>query len=90
MWQRLLKIFGIGASELDCRQVRELSSDYIDQELDTRTEDRVRGHLERCGPCRSFVRTLRATVDLLRHTPRQEPPQGFVDRVRSRLRQQDR
>ena len=65
----------------DCEEVRGLSSDLIDGDIDEPTEQRIKGHLGRCGPCNSFINTLRATVSLLRSTPKNEPSEGFRARV---------
>ncbi len=65
----------------DCHEVRERSSDFVDGDVDEPSEQRIRVHLGRCGPCNSFINTLRATVALLRSTPKKEPSEGFRARV---------
>ena len=65
----------------DCKEIREQSSDFIDGDVDEPTERRIKGHLGRCGPCNSFINTLRATVSLLRSTSKNEPSEGFRARV---------
>ena len=75
------RLTGIFKRRNDCHEVRSLSSDYIDGELDHATEDRVKSHLEWCAPCRAFINTLRATVDLLRATPRREVPDDLRQHI---------
>ncbi len=67
-------------------QVREMSSDYIDGELDTKSAENVKSHLEKCGPCMAFVSTMRATVDLLRSATRQSAPDSLRDRIHKAVR----
>ena len=81
----ILRIFKRRKEDADCAEVRELSSDYIDEDLDQASTNRLRRHLEMCGPCNAFVNTLRATVRLLRNTPKHGAPDGFRQRVRVRL-----
>ena len=69
----------------DCTEVRESSSDYIDGELPRSYAGRIRSHLDSCPPCDAFVRTLRATVGLLRSLPKEQAPEGFHGRVRRSL-----
>lgn len=72
--------------EPDCQHVRDLSSDYIDEELNPDMVEKVRTHLGWCAPCRAFVRTLRATVELLRASPKREAPDSLRDQLRETLR----
>ena len=71
----------------DCREVRELSSDYIDGELDKATVGRLKSHLEKCGPCNAFVNTLRATVRFLGAAPKRKPPSDFRRRIQEKVRE---
>ena len=68
-----------------CAEIRESSSDYIEGELTPSYASRIRAHLNSCPPCDAFVRTLRATVGLLRSLPKERAPEGFRGRVRRSL-----
>ena len=70
----------------DCVEVRNLSSDHLDGELDQASADMVAAHLEWCPPCRAFFRTLMATVGLLGSSKKQEVPDSFRARLSERLR----
>ena len=74
-------------SDDDCEEFRNMSSDYIDGELSEARAATVSSHILNCGPCRTFINTLRATVSLLRSTAKEEPPSGFKQRLRDRLDQ---
>ena len=85
MLSRITGIFKRREKDLDCEEVRGLSSDYIDEELDQATTDNLSSHLDWCGPCNAFVNTLRATVRMLRGMPKSEAPSGLRQRVRENL-----
>ncbi len=87
MVSRLIRMFGRRDRDLDCNDVREHSSNYIDEELADETAKKIREHISWCGPCNSFINTLVATVGLLRSTPKEEPPSDFKDRIRKHLQQ---
>ena len=76
--------------EPDCQHVRDLSSDYIDGELDEVMVEKVGSHLGWCAPCNAFVNTLRATVELLRASPKRRAPDSLRDRLRETLRNEGR
>ena len=86
MISRLKGIFNRGDKDPDCGEVRDLSSDYIDGDLDVAAADRVKGHLDWCGPCNAFVNTLRATVNMLGAIPGRKAPDGFRQSVREKLK----
>ena len=87
MVSRIVSIFRRKRPDPDCIEVRDISSDYIDGELGQVRTEQVKSHLSMCGPCDVFVRTLRATIDLLRSTPKSQAPEGFRTRVRDSLAQ---
>ena len=90
MVTRLIGLFRRRNQEADCREVRTLSSDYIDEELEQAEAERVSRHLEWCSPCNWFVETLRATVKMLRATPKREAPSDFRQRVRRAIQDEGR
>ena len=69
----------------DCVEVRNLSSDFIDEELDDAAVQRVRTHISWCGPCNAFINTLRSTIDLLRASPKHEAPEDLRQRIRDNI-----
>ena len=86
MVSRFLRLFKRRDEDPDCQEVRDLSSEYIDGELDSASEERVKKHLEWCGPCTAFISTLRTTVSMLRSMPRREAPDAFRERVRQAVK----
>jgi anti-sigma factor RsiW len=90
MVSRITGIFKRKDPKLHCEQVRSLSSAYIDDELGRNTADRMKLHLDWCPPCNAFVSTLRATVEMLRATPKRKAPDSFRQRLRESLRKAPR
>lgn len=53
-----------GAQRFDllCRDLVELVSDYLSDDLDVATAAAVDAHLATCPACRDYLRQLRATI----------------------------
>ena len=86
MVSRFLRLFKRADEDPDCREVRGLSSDHIDGELDQASKDRVEKHLQWCPPCSAFLSTLRTTVSMLRSMPKREASDAFRERVRQAVK----
>lgn len=54
---------------LDCNQVVELVTEFLEGTLDAVTSERVRHHLAECPGCDTYVEQIRRTVDALGHVP---------------------
>ena len=85
MAPRFLDFFMRRQEHNGCAKIRELLSDFLDNDLSESDLDEVERHLSECEPCAAFMDTLRATVALLRASARNEAPPGFRDRVREHL-----
>jgi predicted anti-sigma-YlaC factor YlaD len=88
MVSRIARIFRRNG-EIEHVYARGMASDYIDDELESGTREKIRAHLEQCGPCHSFFNTLRATTRLLRTSESHDPPPSFDERLRAKLRDAD-
>ncbi len=51
-------------AELDCDQVVELVTDYLERDLDAPTRERLEAHLTTCPYCVAYVEQIRATIAL--------------------------
>ncbi len=72
--------------EPECLEIRDMSSDFIDRDMDEKSQLSMTRHLDKCPPCNAFVRTLRRTVDMLRGSPDRKAPSDFRQRLRAKLR----
>ncbi len=61
----------------DCPQVREMGSDYIEEELQGGVLAALRRHLEACENCSAFINTLRRTIAMMRDLPRVKAPDSI-------------
>jgi hypothetical protein len=72
---------------MNCEQIQEQLSAYIDERLDETSRGVIRDHLESCVRCRAeitaFVRTKQGVAGL----PSLEPPPGFSNNVMARIRE---
>ena len=82
MISRLMRIFRRSMLPPECEEVRSLSSDYLDGDLEPLLMQKIREHISGCELCVAFVNTLAATVGLLRAAPARKAPSGFKERVR--------
>lgn len=73
---------------LKCREVSELASAIIDQNLSMRTRLAVLAHLTLCPHCRLYLRQLRLTAETLRRLPAEPEPdaRAILEAVRRRER----
>ena len=67
----------MGGGEVDCKEVRRLSSEYLEEGLPAPKQSAIQFHLSKCGPCKAFVETLASTIGMLTRLPRISAPPGF-------------
>ena len=54
---------------MTCRELVELVTDYLDDELDPAQRARFDEHLGECAPCVVYVDEMRMTIDALGRIP---------------------
>jgi predicted anti-sigma-YlaC factor YlaD len=59
---------------MDCREIFEGLSDYIDRDMAEKTCREIELHLKDCYNCRVVVNTLKQTVTLYQEAPSIEVP----------------
>ena len=73
--------------ELNCDQVRKLSSEYLEGELSPSRLKSFSYHISKCGPCRAFVEGLVSMLGMLARLPKAEPPatlkQSILEQIRA-------
>ncbi len=87
MTRMFRRIFSRG--EVDCRDTRELGSDYLEDDLPPQKRSAIQGHLDKCGPCRAFVDGLSLTIGVLSRLPRSAPSQSFKQSVLDRTKEEN-
>lgn len=71
----------------ECRRMRELLSDFIDNALHWRTARSLEAHLAVCPPCRRYVATIETTIVLYRERPVVDVPVAVRGHLRAVLRE---
>lgn len=71
---------------MQCREVKELLSPYLDGVLDPQEGEGVAAHLAVCPDCRAQWHALCEAVDAFRSLPEVTPPPGFSARVIDRIK----
>jgi anti-sigma factor RsiW len=69
-------------SRIECRQIAELLTDYVDGILPRTTSELIDWHIEGCAPCVAFVNTFRATRQAV---SRLAAPPPMPEELRQRL-----
>ena len=69
-------------TDLNCDEVVELVTDYLDGALDDQTDRRVTDHLGGCDGCTTYVDQMRQTIATLGSSP---PDAELTDEARSAL-----
>ena len=70
------------SSDLECRQIAELLTDYLEGRLPTATRELIDWHMDGCAPCVAFLNTFRSTLKAVRQLP--DPP-AVPSELRRRL-----
>jgi len=68
-----------------CKKLLRKLSDYLDGELDARTEKKIKRHLKKCIPCLASYRTLRWSVEALRRYPSEPVPKNIRLQLRRNI-----
>jgi len=72
---------------MNCEQVKELLSEYVDGVLDPKTKARVDEHLSACKCCQDELASLKALVNELGSLESVAPPGDFLDQLHERMKQ---
>ena len=84
MFRTIKRYFRKG--ELDCDDVADLSSDYIENDLKEEKRSAFQAHLSKCGPCQAFVETLSSTIGALSRLPGISAPSAMKRSLLDRMR----
>ena len=73
-------------TSIECRQIADLLSDYLDGSLPKPTRELVEWHIEGCGPCVAFINTYRGAVNAATKLKEVEIPRELKQRLLAVLR----
>ncbi len=66
---------------MNCEQVEELLSAYLDNQLATEERREIASHLHQCRQCNAILTEFRRNDALLRHLPRVSPDPALRERI---------
>ena len=72
---------------MNCDEVQERLSEYLEQALDEGNLRSVESHLSSCRLCRAEADSLALCIESIANLPAVEPPIGFAQRVMSHVRE---
>jgi predicted anti-sigma-YlaC factor YlaD len=76
-----------GHSSIECRQLVEMVTDYLEGDLDPVDHASIEHHLSFCDDCPAYVRQVRVMLELTRSLGSgEEVPAAFVDELAARFR----
>ena len=78
-----------GKREMDCPEVRKLSSEYLEQALPPSRMQQLRAHISDCQPCRSFVESLSSMVRMLTRLPGSAAPETLKQSIMDQVREEE-
>ena len=70
---------------MNCDEVRDRLSEYLDGELASVERSELVSHIERCRSCASELETIRRTVELVSSLPRLSAPPELAQEVKTRI-----
>jgi anti-sigma factor RsiW len=70
---------------MNCRELFERLSEYVDGELSQEICEEVRKHMEGCDPCVNFAKTLKTTAEMCRRLPSKPIPPDVAADLRAFL-----
>jgi anti-sigma factor RsiW len=57
--------------EMPCRELVEVITDYLEDQLSPIDRVRFEAHLAECGACRTYMEQFRQTIRVLGHLPQE-------------------
>ena len=73
---------------MKCKQIRQLLSEYMDNDLDEATEKQVAQHLSVCEACQNEFLTLRSMKEALGNVEPVAAPENFLFQVHKKIQQE--
>lgn len=75
---------------MDCAQIKQMISQYVDQDLDPQEQRTFEHHLRACPGCQEALEGQMAVHHLLGSAEKFEAPLGFATRVMARIEEKER
>lgn len=70
---------------MNCNEISDKLSLYIDDELSSEEMKQVEEHLNSCENCQKVLDEYRNLISVLKNLPEEEPPEGYCERLHEKL-----
>lgn len=70
---------------MNCNEIKEMISLYIDDELSEEEVKKIKDHLESCDECKKEFECYNQIINILKDLPEEEPPKGYCKRLHEKL-----
>ncbi len=70
-----------------CEEIKNLLSDYLENDIDLKTKKLMDEHLAICANCAKELQVLKEIVSGLKEIPEVEPPPYFLEAIRARMQE---
>ncbi len=75
----------LGGDEMNCDEIRNLLSSYIDGETDEDEKLLIEEHINNCDECKKELDEYKKIIQALNDLPDEEPPAGYCKRLHEKL-----
>ena len=72
---------------LSCKELTEMATDYLEEELPWRERLRIQVHLWMCSHCRSYLDQMREVIALLQRLPKEPVPPNLLEKLLPQFRE---
>ncbi len=70
---------------VNCNEIKDMLSLYIDGELDEKEKKTVEEHVKICESCRYELEQYQKMINMLQNLVEEEPPKGYCNRLHEKL-----
>jgi anti-sigma factor RsiW len=70
---------------MDCKQIIDLISMYVDSELDERQKAEFEEHVSQCSSCKEELNDILKVLEVLHSIPEVDLPDNFKDELHEKL-----
>lgn len=75
------------SDHVNCKQFFERLSELLDDELDQKTGDEIRRHIESCPECIACWSTFKKSVELFKNLGEETVPKDFVGNLKGFIKE---
>lgn len=70
---------------MNCNEIKDLMSSYVDGELSENEKKLVEEHINSCDDCKKEIESYKQLIKIIKDLPEEEPPKGYCKRLHDKL-----